>query len=486
MRDHILLFVNGKQHRINGADAFLTLSDFLRKRVGLCGTKIVCSEGDCGSCSVLVGTADKNDKEPTLRYAPIDSCIRFVFQLDGCNVVTVEGLSQNEALKGELTAVQQAMIDCHGSQCGFCTPGFVVAMTGILEECDQPTECEWRKGLTGNLCRCTGYSPIIEAGHASAKTTIHKLNECFPPKQMLEASKDSDEFQIDHIADGSTYSIYSPVSIEQATAFLAKNPQAKIVAGATDVGVQFNKGYCDSQVWLDLNRVESLRNLSTAENAIVAGACCTWSEIEALVKETLPQFFEIVSVFGSPQIRNVGTIGGNIVNASPIADSLPLMLVTDAELQLTYKDGSREININDFYKGYKNFDLNPGELLTQIRIPMPTADETLKLYKVSRRKDMDISTFTAAIRMKLDGDKIQETSIAYGAVGPTVLRLPKTETFLTGKNFDIETMKLAGDIAVDEITPISDVRGGDDYRFQLSRNILLKFFHEVQAEGALA
>ena len=482
MRDHILLFVNGQQHRIDDADAFLTLSDYLRKQLGLCGTKIVCSEGDCGSCSVLCGSVHERSAG-IVKYVPIDSCIRFVYQLDGCNIVTVEGLAQ----EGKLNGVQQAMIDCHGSQCGFCTPGFVVAMTGILEDHDQPTECQWRRGLTGNLCRCTGYTPIVEAGIESSKNGSLKLNERFSAADF-SATEDTaqDEIKVEHTNEGATQTVYSPTSIEQATQFLADNPDAKIVAGATDVGVQFNKGYCKSNVWIDLNRIASLKALSNTGHAIVAGACATWTDIEALIERQLPQFYDIVSVFGSPQIRNVGTIGGNIINASPIADSLPLMFVTDAELQLTDKDSTREVNVNDFYQGYKSFDLQKGELLTQVRIPLPDDGEILKLYKVSRRKDLDISTFTGAIRMKLSGDTIENVAIAYGAVGPVVLRLPQTEKFLTGRTLDLETMRLAGDLAVDEITPISDVRGGDEYRFQLARNVLLKFFHEVQPAGAVA
>lgn len=480
MRDYILLFVNGQQHRIDGADAFLTLSDYLRKRLSLCGTKIVCSEGDCGSCSVLCGSVDDSTAEPTFNYSSIDSCIRFMYQLDGCNIVTVEGLAQ----EGQLNNVQQAMIDCHGSQCGFCTPGFVTAMTGILEDNDQPTECQWRRGLTGNLCRCTGYTPIVQAGHEASKNPSPKLNELFPTAPMASALKDrgQDEIKIEH----ANQTIYSPTTIEQATGFLSENPDAKIVAGATDVGVQFNKGYCQSNAWLDLNRVTDLKSLSMTDNAIVAGSCSTWAGIERLIETRLPQFFEVLSWFGSPQIRNVGTIGGNIINASPIADSLPLMFVTDTELQLTGKNGTREVNINDFYQGYKKFDLQPGELLTQVRIPLPSDDEVLKLYKISRRRDMDISTFTGAIKMTLSGDTIESASIAYGAVGPVVLRLPRTEAFLVDRNLDLETMQLAGDIAVKEITPITDVRGGDEYRFQLARNVLLKFLHEVRPAGAIA
>ena len=249
---------------------------------------------------------------------------------------------------------------------------------------------------------------------------------------------------------------------------------------------RFNKGYCEAKVWLDLNRVASLKKASNTGGAIVAGSGATWSDIETLIEEDLPQFHEILTWFGSPQIRNVGTIGGNIINASPIADSLPLMFVSDAELQLSGKGGTREVNINDFYQGYKKFDLRSGELLSQVRIPLPEDDEELRLYKISRRQDLDISSFTAAIKIKLSGSKIRSAAIAYGAVGPVVLRLPKTESFLVGKELDNKTMVAAGEIAVGEITPITDVRGGDEYRFQLARNVLLKFLHEVRPEGVLA
>ena len=486
MRDYILLFVNGQQHRVTGADVFLTLSDFLRNRLAMCGTKIVCSEGDCGSCSVLCGHLDKtngkNDRE--FRYAPIDSCIRFVFQLDGCHIVSVEGLAR----EGELNGVQQAMIDCHGSQCGFCTPGFVVAMTGILEENSEPTVDQWRHGLTGNLCRCTGYSPIVEAGRKSNSSNTPRIRECFPAATMTEAilAAWDDEIQIDSNSVNQNRTVYCPNTIKQATQFLAKNPEARIVAGATDLGVQFNKGFCQSNVWLDLNRVSELDGVNVEDTTIVAGARASWTELEQLTKDLVPQFYEIVSVFGSPQIRNVGTIGGNIINASPIADSLPFLFVCDAELELISESAARTVKINDFYQGYKQFDLRPGELLASIRIPLPETDDELRLYKVSRRRDLDISSFTGAIKIARDGNTIKTATIAFGAVGPVVLRLPKTEAFLVGRKLDLATMKLAGDVAVEEITPITDVRGGEQYRFQLARNVLLKYFHEACPQGALA
>jgi xanthine dehydrogenase small subunit len=211
---------------------------------------------------------------------------------------------------------------------------------------------------------------------------------------------------------------------------------------------------------------------------LVAGARATWTELEAIAQDAVPEFHKIVSIFGSPQIRHVGTIGGNIVNASPIADSLPFLFVMEAELEFASVDGRRTVPINGFYHGYKKFDMKLGELLVRIRVPLPARGDRLRLVKVSRRRDLDIATFTAAIWMRIDGDTIADVRLAYGAVGPTVIRARRTEDFLRGRPFDEATMRAAGEVAVTEIAPISDVRGSSAYRYQLARNVLLKFYHE--------
>ncbi len=260
------------------------------------------------------------------------------------------------------------------------------------------------------------------------------------------------------------------------------HPAAKVVAGATDVGVQLNKGVIDPDVFLDLNRVAELVGaaIETGDegNQIVAGARTTWTEIESLARDAVPEFHDVVSIFGSPQIRHVGTIGGNIINASPIADSLPFLLVAEADLELTSANGTRTVPITSFYQGYKKFDLRPGELLTRVRIPLPDGGDLLRLFKVSRRRDLDIATFTAAIWMRLDGEQVAEARLAFGACGPTVIRARRTEDFLRGQPFDEETLRAAGDVAVSEISPISDVRGSAEFRYQLARNVLVKFYLE--------
>ncbi|HEY4232806.1 MAG TPA: FAD binding domain-containing protein [Lacipirellulaceae bacterium] len=476
MRDHLILAINGRRHQIGAGDCFRSLSDFLRLRLGLVGTKIVCSEGDCGSCTVLIGRRVDN----RLEYRSVDSCIQWMFQLDGTHIVTVEGLSRD----GRLTPVQKSMIECHGSQCGFCTPGFVVAMTGLLEQRKVLSDEDLRHGLTGNLCRCTGYVPIVDAGLALDVDAVQCVNDVYPPTAILSDLVDlsNESIAVESNSGGRRRQFFGPASLAEALAILRDHPQAKVVAGATDVGVQLNKGVIDPDVFVDLNRVAELTGVAVEfgdeHDVLIAGARATWTEIEEVCHAAAPEFEKIVSIFGSPQIRHVGTIGGNIINASPIADSLPFLFVAEAELELASAAGSRTVPITEFYQGYKKFDLRLGELLTRVRVPLPCPTDLFRLFKVSRRRDLDISTFTAAILMRLEDDTIAEARIAYGAVGPTVIRARKTEAFLIGKVFAESTMHAAGSVAIGEITPISDVRGSADYRFQLTRNVLLKFYHE--------
>lgn len=479
MLDHVLIWINGLRHEVRGREAFLSLSDYLRRVLGLVGTKIVCSEGDCGACSVLVGRIATDGSR--LVYHPVDSCIQFLFQLDGTHVVTVEGLGGEQ----DPSPVQQAMIEHHGSQCGYCTPGFVVAMTGLLEERDQLDATVMRCGLTGNLCRCTGYSPIMEAGRQIDVGQHERIEQRFPSAAMLREMQRRRDKQIQVRAnwDDEEHTFISPPDLESALKALETHPQAPLVAGATDIGVRINKSLAVPPVIIDLNRMEELSEARIENGELLLGARTSWTTIADICRDAIPEFHKIVSVFGAPQIRHVGTIGGNIANASPIADSLPFLHVMDARLELRGTSGTREVNINDFYHGYKKFDLRPGELITRIRVPIPANDELLKLYKVSRRRDLDIASFTAAVRLRLNGDTIATAAIAFGAVGPTVIRARKTEAFLRGREFNEQTMRDAGSIAVSEVTPISDVRGSAEYRYTLTRNVLTKFLYETQTSA---
>lgn len=472
MREQVQFHLNGRLHTVRGEAAFASFTDYARSACGLVGTKVVCAEGDCGACTVLVGRPVGG----TIEYLPIDSCIQFLYQLDGTHVVTVEGLAEH----GAMHPAQQAMVECHGSQCGYCTPGFVMALAGWAEA---GAKDDIRTALTGNLCRCTGYLPILEAAEKLGRTPLPKLAD---RADTFELQAELAAFSAEplRVSDGRR-SFYAPTSLMEAIQFKASHPEAVIVSGGTELGVLRNKRDHDPEVLLSLARVPGLGTIERLGESLNLGANVTWSQIEREVVPLIPAFGPIVRRFGSPQIRNVGTLAGNVVNGSPIADSLPLLMVLDASLEIVGPKGTRTRPLNGFYTGYKKKDLAPEELLKSIIIPLPPTGDRLTLYKVSRRSDLDIATFGAAIRMRLKGDSIASAAIAYSGVAATVVRLPKAEAALIGKPFRESTFRQAGEIARTEVTPLTDVRGGRDYRSELTANILMKFFfEEAEAESA--
>jgi xanthine dehydrogenase small subunit len=473
MRDHIVLYVNGRRHELRGEAAFRPLSDYLRIDLGLTGTKVVCSEGDCGSCTVLIGSV----RNGSIEYRSVCSCIQFAFQSDGCHVVTVEGLGGSE---GNLDPVQEALVQHHGTQCGLCTPGIVMSIHALLESDPVLTERRLREGLVGNLCRCTGYDPIVRAGLQVDSARTLRMNELFnAPSLSSDLALCGDEPV--HLESGNKI-FFKPLALADAVTFKASHPECVLVSGGTDFGVQVNKGIREIKTVLSTTGLEDLRGLYAGEDGIVAGANVSIRELEISAGANLPAYAELISRFGSPQIRNAATLGGNIANGSPIGDTLPALFVLNAKVELSGTNGTRWVNINDFYSGYKKTVASADELICRILIPRPANGEVLKLYKVSKRKDLDISTFSAAIWMKLDGQCIQDVRIAYGGVAPTVMRLPGTEAYLVGKQVAASVFESAGEIAHSEVSPINDVRGSTEYRNKLSANILQKLYYDLVAE----
>jgi xanthine dehydrogenase small subunit len=473
MRDYVLCYVNGRRFQLRGETAFCSLAEFLRSELHLVGTKVVCAEGDCGACTVLVGRS----QEQRLRYETVDACIHFLYQLDGTHIVTVEGLQRD----GRLHPVQQALVDHHGSQCGFCTPGFVMALTGLLEEEANNDLDTLKIGLTGNLCRCTGYLPILEAGRAIDPAAVQPLAERYSAPAVLDDLREHSRSPFFLQSDAAR--LFGPRSLEDALAFKARHPEAVIVAGATELGVLRNKNGWEPRVLLSLAGVPGLDTLAQTDDTLLIGANVTWRQLEAYARDALPELYQIILRFGSPQIRNVATLVGNVAHGSPIADSLPYLLVMDAQLELAGVGGCRRVKLDGFYRGYKVKDLAPEEIITRVLVPLPAADEVLKLYKVSRRRDLDIATVGAAIRLKRAGNVITRAFVAFSGVAPTVLRLPETEAFLQGKLFREETFVEAGRRARAEVEPISDVRGSREFRLRLAENLLIKCYHYCVTVG---
>jgi xanthine dehydrogenase small subunit len=471
MRDKILLYINGERHQVGGSAAFAPVTDYLRYTLEQTGTKVVCAEGDCGACTVLLGRL----KDGEIAYKPVNSCIQYLYQLDCSHIVTIEGLRE----KTDLNPVQEAMVACHGAQCGYCTPGMVVTMCALFEEkqgngdVTPATEKDIRNALTGNLCRCTGYESILKAGMAVETAKVARLPKLYPPQEMIEDFTRHQRQALRLEADGRVF--YNPVTLEEAVGFKKNHPNATIISGGTDVSVFCNKRDFEPPVVMGLSNLPGLESITVEGGRLIVGARASLADLERFVPDIFPELHAMLEVFGSPQIKHAGTLAGNIANGSPIGDTLPFLFVMEALVEVIGTAGTRTININELYTGYKTLALLPDELITRILIPLPEPREELKLYKVSRRKHLDISTFMAAIRMRRQGENIERIRLAYGGVGPVILRLPRTEAFLTGKPFTEGTFEAAGQLAKEEITPISDVRGSRDFRMQLAENILMKF-----------
>lgn len=489
MRDSIVLYVNGTRREVGVDAALQTLSDYLRlcyhppDDERLTGTKIACSEGDCGACTVLMGTP--NESGTSIEYQSVDSCIAFVFQMDGCHVVTVEGLRN----AGGLTGIQQAMVDCHGSQCGFCTPGFVMAMHSMVEEHHQQgsqashlEEDEIRLGLSGNLCRCTGYLQILQAATAVDLKTAVAMEQLFESQAMLEELVRLSRSSVCiKPTKGNPRAVAVPRSLPDLLQFRADYPNARLVAGATDVGVQYNHGRYEPEQVIATSHVPEMQTLGIEGGELVCGGAATWSEIDEVIADRIPELHQVLLRFGSPQVRHLGTLAGNLANASPIADSIPFLFVAESSLILASLRGRREVPICDFYQGYKQVDLAGDEVIESVRTPLPPSEVAIKLYKISKRRDMDISTVTAAFWLELDGEQITEARVAVGGVGPTVVRLPQAEDSLAGKPFALATLEQAGRIARGLVQPISDVRGSADYRSQLVENLFAKCYYDLSS-----
>jgi len=471
LRDYLIIYVNGTRYEVRGSPAFQSLSNFLRYELGLTGTKVVCAEGDCGSCAVLLGRAG----EAGMVYRPITSCIQFLYQLDAAHVITIEGLKYG----GHLNPLQESFVRGQGAQCGFCTPGFIVTTCGMREANEPLNEQTLRAGLCGNLCRCTGYESILKSAMEAPTDAMRRIDELYPPHEMLPVLRTAARESVRIHSTSTGREFFKPTTPAAAAQFKAANPMCTIVAGGTDIGVQVNKGLRDPEIVMSLAGLSELNGILVDESVILAGALATLSDLERRAEEVCPEFGKMLWRHGSPLIRNAGTLAGNIANASPIGDSMPALFVLNALVELTGRSGTRQVNINDFYSGYRQTVMAADELITLVIIPLPRPGDDFRLYKISKRHDLDISTFTAAFWMRREDGVVADLRIAYGGVGPVIYRLKKTEAALLGKPFTESEIENVCEIARSEISPISDVRGDAEYRNLLAENILRKFYFDV-------
>lgn len=474
-RDFLSFFINGVRHSVTGEKSFMTLSDYLRYERSLTGTKVVCAEGDCGACTVLLASVHELEKDQ-LMFKSVNSCIIPVLALDGCHLVTVEGLKK----ENKLHPVQQSMVENFGSQCGFCTPGFVCAMTALVEDSilkkKDITEKRAQNYLTGNLCRCTGYAPIVKAATSVDLDEVETLKKRYSdPKQIAELKRHV-KIPLEIVTD--KIKLFLPTTLEEALKLKNKYPETRLVAGATDMGVAVNKGKTQYQYLMSLQNIPKLWKIQKLKNKIVIPARVTLSQLQKELSKDQAEFDGILNIFASMQIKNSGTLVGNVVNASPIADTIPYLLVSDAVVEVRSHKNTKLIPLDEFYLGYKKLNLKPHEIVTAIHLPITKSSQISKLYKVSLRKDLDISAVTMAARFKLKNHKIEEARLAFGGVGPVVIRLKDIEEKWKGQTLDKSLLEELSSQISNLVTPMSDVRGSKEYRLLLCRNLLQKMADE--------
>ncbi|WP_413587414.1 xanthine dehydrogenase small subunit [Bdellovibrio sp. HCB274] len=469
--------VNGENIHVSGEAAFQPLAQFLRNTLNKPGTKVVCAEGDCGACSVVTSSLRQDGWTP---LRTINSCIAPVYLFDLSCIITVEGMKHAETL----SEVQNKMREFHGGQCGFCTPGMVCSMAQLAEDCkvadSEVTEKKARNYLTGNLCRCTGYEPILKAATNLDLSKWQLLSERYLTSELTAQFKVHLSEPVEVIADNKKLSL--PTVMTQALENKAANPAARLVAGATDLGVLINKAKTSLQEILVLSKIPGVHSVSGSASGMLIGAMATLTEVENFVRTAHPELKRLLHIFASPQIKNQGTLLGNILNGSPIGDSIPPLMALDAEIQFQSVRGARSVKLKDYYKAYKVFDKADDEVATGLFVPALAKNFVHRYFKVSLRKDLDISAVTFAAVLKVENKIITEARICMGGVGPTVVRMPQVEDLMTGQFFSEHTFTAAGSLASSLIKPLSDLRASAEYRHLVTENLFKKCFHELETE----
>jgi xanthine dehydrogenase small subunit len=450
-----------------------TLLEVLREDLGATGTKEGCGEGDCGACTVVLGEADGD----RLRWRAINSCIRLAHSIDGLALWTVEDLAGAD---GGLHPAQEAMVRCHGSQCGFCTPGFVMSLFAQYhaQVCrGQPVTRESAQAaLSGNLCRCTGYRPILDAAQQMASLPPVTVNEAQLAAQLQALSATPPPQEGGYLL---------PATLAELLALRARHPGAQLVAGCTDAGLWITKQHRRFEQVLDLTRVAELRRIEPDAGDLVVGAAATLAEaFDALVAER-PQLREFAERFAGLPVRNSGTLGGNVANGSPIGDSMPLLIALDARVVLASVRGERELPLEDFYTGYRRNVLAADEVLARIRVPRPRPGEFLRAYKISKRRDDDISAVFLAVNLHLDAGRVASARIGAGVVAATPARARATESLLQGQAWTESQALAAADSLRAEFSPISDMRASAAYRRQVLGSLMRRLWLESQGTGTI-
>jgi len=480
--------LDGEIVTLENVDPTRTVLQLLREDLGRTGTKEGCAEGDCGACTVVVGDLAGRG----IRFRAVNACIQFVPTLDGKELITVESLRSAD---GALHPVQQALVDCHASQCGFCTPGFVMSLFALYKSVERPSRRAINDALAGNLCRCTGYRPIVDAAcrmyddrdRAGAKDehwmncSFSSLADAQPSAseqamiERLRAIRRTDTLALRH----GMRSYFAPSSLAELAAVREAHPAARVLAGGTDVGLWVTKQLREIPSVIYVGNVAELTQIAVAGDALSVGAAVSLTDAFAALVAHYPDLEELCRRFASPPIRNAGTLGGNIANGSPVGDSMPVLLALGATLTLRRGAITREIPLDQFYLGYQKTALGEGEFLERVTIPLRKAPTIVRAYKVSKRFDQDIAAVCGGYCVRVEAGIVREARIAYGGVAAIPKLAIHCGNALANKPWTGETVRAAMSALDRDYTPLTDMRASMAYRRSVMKNLLFRLFVET-------
>ena len=475
----IQFFHRGAVVQVDPAAPTRTVLEWLREDARCTGTKEGCAEGDCGACTVVLGELDERG---TLQLKPVNACIQFLPTLDGKALFTVEDLA---AVDGTLHPVQQSMVACHGSQCGFCTPGFVMSLWACYERYHPrhqadgtvPTRQQLADDLSGNLCRCTGYRPILDAGQQMFIAPAMPLAR-EPVAQALRALQAAPPL---HTASG----FHAPRTVAEFATLRQAKPQALVLAGSTDMGLWVTKQFRDPGELISINEVADLKRVHVGATHIAIGAAASLETAWLALVAEWPALRDVWLRFASLPIRMTGTMGGNVANGSPIGDAAPVLMALGATIVLQQGERVRRLPLADFYVDYMKNRLEPGEFVHSLEVPRARAAQAVRVYKISKRFDCDISAVCAALALDLDGGRVTAVRLAFGGLAGIVKRAALAEAALAGQLWSEATLQAAQAALAQDFQPLSDMRASAAYRLQVAQNLLRRFWLETRPGAPL-